>query len=227
MYDSWFKIWKESYLPKLFFKPKWYNTDTDLKVGDLVWFIKEESKLSNNYTMGMVEQVNTGKDGFIRRVVVKYYNWKENHPRFTDRAARSLVRIFSAEEACLSEDLAELQEFLDEKKSSEEAVDDQIVDVARVDVKLGGDLAGCDDVDTSSQASFASNIKQVQVVPTVPEVDEILENSPFTCNSSESFKFVLASNDCEGYRTSESKVQEVDYMDKLSQVIMSVNMDLQ
>ena len=76
VYDAWFKLWKESYLPKLFFKPKWYKSDTDLNVGDLVGFIKEKSKLSNDYTMGMVEHVSIGRDGLIRRVTVKYFNFK-------------------------------------------------------------------------------------------------------------------------------------------------------
>ena len=29
-YDAWFKVSKESYLPKLIFQPKWFKTDQDL-----------------------------------------------------------------------------------------------------------------------------------------------------------------------------------------------------
>ena len=39
-YDAWFKVWKESYLPKLIFQPKWFKTDQDLREGDLVYFMK-------------------------------------------------------------------------------------------------------------------------------------------------------------------------------------------
>ena len=51
IYDAWFRIWHESYLPKLIYKPKWFKTDEDLQEGDLVYFMKSEHKLSNEYTM--------------------------------------------------------------------------------------------------------------------------------------------------------------------------------
>ena len=225
VYEAWFKVWKESYLPKLFFKPKWFKTDSDLKVGDLVWFIKEESKLSNDYTMGMVEQVNTGKDGLIRRVVVKYYNDKENHPRFTDRSARSLVKIFSADEACLTEDLAELQKFLDEEKSRE-AVADHIPSASVVDITVVGKTG-----DSRPQALTGELCKQLQLDPTPHQEENILGAFHMACNFSNSSKFVLADSeaDYEGYRACDDNDQELElmYMDKLTQVIMSMDMKLQ
>ena len=62
IYDAWFRIWHESYLPKLICKPKWFKTDEDLQECDLVYFMKSESKLSNEYTMGRVDHVIAGKD---------------------------------------------------------------------------------------------------------------------------------------------------------------------
>ena len=41
----------------------------------------------------MVKQVNTRKDGLIRRVVVKYFNESEKNAKMTDRVVRSLERI--------------------------------------------------------------------------------------------------------------------------------------
>ena len=269
VYDAWFKVWKESYLPKLFFKPKWYKSDTDLKVGDLVWFIKEESKLSNDYTMGMVEQVNIGKDGLIRRVTVKYYNYTEKNPRLTDRAVRSLIRIFSTDELCLAEDLAVLQKFLDEKKSSEETIDDQNGAAAKVDdpekvndVNFGGkslrrtDNTGsglplakvqssddvvdlfehsyctdsqvvCSAVETTPLAMLAELTNQLQLDPSNSKVEKILANFPLACNLSDTLMFNVSMVRDAGCEVDHSDEEEKVYMDKLSQLIMSVNMDLQ
>ena len=44
-YEAWFKIWSDSYIPKLLFKPKWFQDDKDLKIGDLVYFQKSETEL--------------------------------------------------------------------------------------------------------------------------------------------------------------------------------------
>ena len=39
-YETWFKLWSTAYVPKIMFKPKWYKTDTDPKIGDIVFFPK-------------------------------------------------------------------------------------------------------------------------------------------------------------------------------------------
>ena len=47
--------------------------------------------------------------GLIREVVVAYRNFKESFDQLTNRAVRSLVRIFDIDEDCIQEDLAQLQ----------------------------------------------------------------------------------------------------------------------
>ena len=37
-YEAWYKVWAETYIPKLLFRPKWFNNESDLKIGDLVYF---------------------------------------------------------------------------------------------------------------------------------------------------------------------------------------------
>ena len=63
-----------------------------------------------------------GRDGIIRKATIKYCNSSEQKlslrkgdrqddstfPRYTERAVRKLVKIFSLEETSLAEDLAEL-----------------------------------------------------------------------------------------------------------------------
>ena len=109
-------------MPKLMFKPKWFKTDRDLLEGDLVYFVKRDGALDNKWTIGMVESVDRGRDGIIRKATIKYCNSSEQKlslrkgdrqddstfPRYTERAVRKLVKIFSLEETSLAEDLAEL-----------------------------------------------------------------------------------------------------------------------
>jgi hypothetical protein len=121
-YEAWFRIWRDSYVPKLMHRPKWFRSDKDLVNGDLVYFIKREGALENKWTMGMVESVKKGRDGIIREAVIKYCNSSEQKlslgkgdkqpnstfPRYTERSARKLIKIFSIEETSLAEDMAEL-----------------------------------------------------------------------------------------------------------------------
>ena len=71
-YMAWYKIWLETLVPKLMFIPKWYKTDKELKQGDLVYFRKKESELDGKWVIGMVEEVEYGRDNIIRMVKVKY-----------------------------------------------------------------------------------------------------------------------------------------------------------
>ena len=112
----------DTYVPKLMFKPKWFKTDRNLLVGDLVYFVKKDGALDNKWTMGMVESVDKGRDGVIRKATVKYCNSGEQKlsldktksqddstfPRYTERAVRKLIKIFSLEETSIAEDMAEL-----------------------------------------------------------------------------------------------------------------------
>ena len=45
-YEAWYKIWSDSYVPKLLFKPKWFRADRDLKIGDLVYFMCQPQPVS-------------------------------------------------------------------------------------------------------------------------------------------------------------------------------------
>ena len=61
-----------------------------------------------------------GRDGLIRRAVIKYFNASENDPenakyhhQLTDRAVRKLIKLWSVDESCLFDDLAELQGRMD------------------------------------------------------------------------------------------------------------------
>ena len=116
LYSGWFKIFTDTVVPSLIQQPKWFKVDRDLKEQDIVYFQKRESALGSPWTIGQVDQVIVGRDGLIRRAIIKYFNASENdpengayHPQFTDRAVRKLIRLWSVDECSLFDDLAELQ----------------------------------------------------------------------------------------------------------------------
>ena len=107
-YMAWYKVWLETLVPKLMFTPKWYHTDKELKQGDLVYFRKKESELDGKWIIGLVDDVERGRDNIIRMVTVKYYNGHQKTPEFTLRTIRKLVKLWDIDETSLADDLAEM-----------------------------------------------------------------------------------------------------------------------
>ena len=70
IYSGWFKIFKDTVVPKLIQQPKWFRMDKDLKENDIVYFQKKVSALGSNWKIGEVDQVIVGRDGLIRRAVI-------------------------------------------------------------------------------------------------------------------------------------------------------------
>ena len=118
-YQGIFKLWSETYVPKLIYQPRWHKDDKDLNEGDLVYMQKDPgSALGSKWIIGIVEQIIPSRDGKIRRVIVKYQNSSEDHHRFTDRSVRNLVKIFDIDEYVLQDDLTELLRRLDATKAA-------------------------------------------------------------------------------------------------------------
>ena len=80
-------------------------------MGDIVYFQKDESELASKWTVGRVTGVTMSKDGIVRRANVMYQNDKESHQRFTDRAARSLIKLFHIDNQNWLADMAEVERF--------------------------------------------------------------------------------------------------------------------
>ena len=113
IFDSWFEVWLSIHVPRLLEQPKWFRSDVDLKPGDIVLFLKNESELSSNYQYGMVEDFETSRDGKIRKVRVRYRNASENVDRTTYRAVRSLVVIRRTDESNVMEELGEISRLVE------------------------------------------------------------------------------------------------------------------
>ena len=98
IFESWFEIWIQSHLPLLIYQPKWFKISHNLKKDDIILFKKHDSSLKSKYQYGIVDSVSIGRDGIVRKAVVKYKNTEENQFRYTNRSARDLVVIHAHDE---------------------------------------------------------------------------------------------------------------------------------
>mgnify|MGYP001263241085 FL=1 len=118
-YEAWFQVWNTSVIPTLIPQPKWYKESGEIKVEDVVYFRKVANELSSTWTVGQIESVTRRKDNIVRRVEVRYHNAgdvspqyavvKVSNPKYTDRAVRALVKLFSVEDSYFIEDMNEVE----------------------------------------------------------------------------------------------------------------------
>ena len=93
--------------------PKWFQTDRDVKVGDVVLFLKQENQLSSTYQYGMISDLSKSSDEKIRKATVRYRNSTEAVDRFTNRAVRQLIVIHPVDELNIMEELGQIATFAD------------------------------------------------------------------------------------------------------------------
>ena len=79
-------------------RPKWFNNERDIEIGDLVLFMLEEKKIASTWMLGMIDK-KISEDLKPGKWKVKYRNASENHYRYTDRSSRELVVIHRLEES--------------------------------------------------------------------------------------------------------------------------------
>ena len=106
IFRAWFQVWLISHVPKLMDQPKWFKSDRDIKICDIVLMLKQEGELCCTYQYGMVHALEKDKDDVIRKVQIKYRNSSENQDRFTWRSVRTLVIIHPVDELSIMEELA-------------------------------------------------------------------------------------------------------------------------
>ena len=136
-YASFFKIWNTSMIPKMMKMYKWFDS-SQLQVDDVVWFKKSESELSNDWTVGKVIAVTKGRDGFARRAEVQYQNATETEPRNTDRAVRSLIKLFNLEDTTWLDDMREVELLVEALKNEDENIESLNVDTKERHCAVGG-----------------------------------------------------------------------------------------
>ena len=108
IFKVWFKSWLTSYVPTLVPQPKWFVTNRNISVGDVVLISKSDKEFEHLYQYGRVSQVFPGKDGRIRSVEVEYQNNNEKTKRTTKRGVRELVIIHHVDELGINRELHDL-----------------------------------------------------------------------------------------------------------------------
>ena len=220
LYSGWFKIFRDTVVPRLIQQPKWFKIDQDLKEKDIVYFQKSESALGSTWTIGEVDQVIVGRDGLIRRAIIKYFNASENnpeqaqyHPQLTDRAVRSLIKLWSIDEACLFDDLAELQGKVDGQGDVE---GDDRAAADGVQASLAGYLAGADAVPAAGPAYLSTDDYQVDLAVYTTSCDV----TPLVM-----YKMNCMADDKEQDQEGDSN-EEINSMDTLYKLMVSTNLTL-
>ena len=90
---------------KIMHQPKWFRTEYNLKEGDVVLFLKQDSLLSKTYQYGMVISVQQSRDNVIPKVKVKYQNENESVDRETFQSVPQLVMIHPVDEIDIIQEL--------------------------------------------------------------------------------------------------------------------------
>ena len=98
-------MWLTSYVPTLIFQPKWFKSDRDPKIGDVVLFLKSEKDFEKIYQYGLICDLKKSRDGKIRSIDVEYQNHTERVKRRTTRGTREVVVIHPFEELGLIREL--------------------------------------------------------------------------------------------------------------------------
>ena len=93
--------------------PKWFQTDRDVKVGDVVLFLKQENQLSSTYQYGMISDLLKSSDEKILKATVRYRNSTEAVDRFTNRTMPQLIVIHPVDELNIMEELGKIATFAD------------------------------------------------------------------------------------------------------------------
>ena len=121
-YEAIYRIWNEAYIPRLCSLPgnDIAMDSPDLKEGNIVYFDKNnDNKLASEWTMGRVDQVIVGKDGKVRRIIIKYKNTNEEEFRTTDRAARSVVKLHDIDDRIVNDDIKKILEEVEKQFKSD------------------------------------------------------------------------------------------------------------
>ncbi len=103
IFKAWFKAWLVECVPELIKMTRWFKTDEELKVGDVVLFLKSDKVFDTQYQYGLVKDTYPSRDGKVRKAEVWYQNHTEKTKRTTMRGVRELVVINRFSEVSIDE----------------------------------------------------------------------------------------------------------------------------
>ena len=103
IFKEWFKAWLVECVPELIKMTKWFKSDEELKVGDVVLFLKSDKVFDTQYQYGLVKDTYKSRDEKVRKAEVQYQNYSEKVKRTTMRGVRELVVISRFDEVSVDE----------------------------------------------------------------------------------------------------------------------------
>ena len=145
-YQLFYKLYNDTMVAKLIQEtnPKWFRSDKDIKVDDVVYFRKEEgSAIKGAWTVGCVEEVHGGKDGLIREAKIRYCNPSENVSRYTTRSVRTIVRLFNVLDSNWRDDMEEVRKMLKAKNIEVVIETEESSEPGTVEVNVDANLCNC------------------------------------------------------------------------------------
>ena len=105
IFEVWFRAWLTSCVPNLMIHPKWFRSDIDPQVGDVILFLKSDKEFEKLYQYGIICDTKRSRDGKIRQVDIEYQNHSEGVKRRTTRGTREIVVIHPYDELGLIREL--------------------------------------------------------------------------------------------------------------------------
>ena len=86
-------------------QPKWFRSDMDPKVDDVILFLKSDKEFDKQYQYGIITDLKLNRDYKIRRIEIEYQNHTEKTKRRTLRGTRDVVVVHPADELGLVREL--------------------------------------------------------------------------------------------------------------------------
>ena len=78
-------------MPTLKLQPKWFQSDRDPKVGNIVYVLKSVKNVEKLYRYGIICDLKNSRYGKIRQIEVEYQSHTEKVKRRTNRVTREVV----------------------------------------------------------------------------------------------------------------------------------------
>ena len=108
LFQTWFRCWLISCVPKLMDHPKWFESSRDCKIGDVILFLKSDKEFDKQYQYGIITDMKVSRDHKIREIEVEYQNFNESVKRTTRRGVREVVLVHPVDELGIIRELGQL-----------------------------------------------------------------------------------------------------------------------
>ena len=161
-YELWYQVFNEHYLPLLLDRQKWHFASENLVPNDIVYFKLRESEMSSLWVVGKVEEVDVGRDGFVREATISYRDTSSDDPqdwahRTVSRPIRNMCKLFNIDDTCFMDTLNDVFKLAEKVLSSD--------DISHLEPT---------DADDSISRPFPNIGEDVPVMSPVP-IDDVLE----------------------------------------------------